>query len=158
SCARCHDHKFDPIPQRDYYALYGVFNSIRYSFPGAEIYPHPAEMVALVGGKEAENFYKQQKELSDIDDAIERLKGERNIAARNKKRKEEAASKAEAPAATSKEASPSNAKRDNQSSGAEEKSEARKNSEGLPADYDRDLVDNQKAQASKRMPDEVEAE
>ena len=25
SCARCHDHKFDPIPQKDYYSLYGVF-------------------------------------------------------------------------------------------------------------------------------------
>jgi hypothetical protein len=28
-CARCHDHKFDPIPSRDYYALYGVFASCR---------------------------------------------------------------------------------------------------------------------------------
>lgn len=27
SCARCHDHKFDPIPTADYYALYGVFAS-----------------------------------------------------------------------------------------------------------------------------------
>lgn len=27
SCARCHDHKFDPIPTTDYYALYGIFNS-----------------------------------------------------------------------------------------------------------------------------------
>jgi hypothetical protein len=26
-CARCHDHKFDPIPSRDYYSLYGVFAS-----------------------------------------------------------------------------------------------------------------------------------
>ena len=26
-CARCHDHKYDPIPTRDYYALYGVFSS-----------------------------------------------------------------------------------------------------------------------------------
>ncbi|MBA4019653.1 MAG: hypothetical protein C0483_21010 [Pirellula sp.] len=26
-CARCHDHKFDPIPQRDYYALAGIFSS-----------------------------------------------------------------------------------------------------------------------------------
>ena len=27
SCARCHDHKFDPIPIADYYSLYGVFRS-----------------------------------------------------------------------------------------------------------------------------------
>ncbi len=27
SCARCHDHKFDPVPTDDYYALYGVFAS-----------------------------------------------------------------------------------------------------------------------------------
>jgi mono/diheme cytochrome c family protein len=27
SCARCHDHKFDPIPSKDYYSLYGVFAS-----------------------------------------------------------------------------------------------------------------------------------
>jgi hypothetical protein len=27
SCARCHDHKFDPIPIADYYSLYGVFAS-----------------------------------------------------------------------------------------------------------------------------------
>lgn len=26
-CARCHDHKFDPIPTRDYYSLYGVLGS-----------------------------------------------------------------------------------------------------------------------------------
>ncbi len=28
-CARCHDHKYDPIPTRDYYSLYGVFASSR---------------------------------------------------------------------------------------------------------------------------------
>ena len=27
ACARCHDHKTDPIPTADYYALFGVFNS-----------------------------------------------------------------------------------------------------------------------------------
>ncbi len=25
TCARCHDHKFDPVPTKDYYSLYGVF-------------------------------------------------------------------------------------------------------------------------------------
>ncbi len=28
SCARCHDHKFEPVPTADYYSLYGVFASI----------------------------------------------------------------------------------------------------------------------------------
>jgi hypothetical protein len=28
SCARCHDHKFDPIPTADYYALAGIFRSV----------------------------------------------------------------------------------------------------------------------------------
>ncbi len=28
-CARCHDHKFDPVPQRDYYALAGILASTR---------------------------------------------------------------------------------------------------------------------------------
>jgi mono/diheme cytochrome c family protein len=29
ACARCHDHKYDPIPTQDYYSLYGVFASSR---------------------------------------------------------------------------------------------------------------------------------
>ncbi len=32
SCARCHDHKFDPIPTADYYALSGIFLSTRTYF------------------------------------------------------------------------------------------------------------------------------
>ncbi len=161
SCARCHDHKYDPIPQRDYYALYGIFNSIRYSFPGAEIYPHPAEMVALASGKEAENFYKQQKELSEIDDAIERMKTERGVAARNKKMKEAAAANADNKDTKPAEAKPAEAKRNNDSvSPQESKAETQKEktTDGLPADFDRDIKNNSTAQASKRMPEEVEAE
>lgn len=37
SCARCHNHKYDPIPTADYYSLYGVFdNSIQRRLPLAQ--------------------------------------------------------------------------------------------------------------------------
>ncbi len=35
-CARCHDHKFDPITREDYYALYGIFASTKYPWAGGE--------------------------------------------------------------------------------------------------------------------------
>ncbi|TWU49739.1 Planctomycete cytochrome C [Rubripirellula reticaptiva] len=35
ACARCHDHKFDPIPTSDYYSLFGVLNSSRQPDDGA---------------------------------------------------------------------------------------------------------------------------
>ena len=33
-CARCHDHKFDPIPTADYYGFYGIFRSTEYPWMG----------------------------------------------------------------------------------------------------------------------------
>jgi mono/diheme cytochrome c family protein len=53
-CARCHDHKFDPIPQRDYYRLQAVFAGIDRgdrpcSIPDARIKGRPStEMVYAV--------------------------------------------------------------------------------------------------------------
>ncbi len=37
SCARCHDHKFDPIPTADYYALHGIFNSVEETYDLPEL-------------------------------------------------------------------------------------------------------------------------
>jgi hypothetical protein len=35
-CARCHDHKFDPVTKEDYYALYGIFASTQFPWAGGE--------------------------------------------------------------------------------------------------------------------------
>jgi len=35
-CARCHDHKFDPVTTKDYYALYGIFDSTQFAWAGGE--------------------------------------------------------------------------------------------------------------------------
>lgn len=46
-CARCHDHKYDAITADDYYALYGIFASSQYSFPGGEEYKKPHNLVPM---------------------------------------------------------------------------------------------------------------
>ena len=47
-CARCHDHKYDPVTARDYYALYGIFSSTRFAFPGCEAKGQPRDLVPLL--------------------------------------------------------------------------------------------------------------
>jgi len=52
SCARCHDHKIDPIPTEDYYSLYGILNSSRPVTQSLEIEgPAPAAKRKLEGLK-----------------------------------------------------------------------------------------------------------
>ena len=52
-CARCHDHKFDPISMQDYYGLYGIFDSSRYAFPGSEQKQKVRSMVPLLPPSES---------------------------------------------------------------------------------------------------------
>jgi hypothetical protein len=59
-CARCHDHKFDPVLRDDYYALYGIFDSTRYSIPGSESNRKPADLVPLVAPEEARRLKVQR--------------------------------------------------------------------------------------------------
>jgi hypothetical protein len=71
SCARCHDHKFDPIPQADYYALYGIFESTKYAFPGTEIYRHPRHLSPLLPPDEvAPTLRSQLDRMEELDEAI----------------------------------------------------------------------------------------
>ena len=66
SCARCHDHKFDPIPQMDYYSLAGIFSSCKLSD------------VLLAPKAEVAKYQEGQGKIKKIDDATKAfLKDER---------------------------------------------------------------------------------
>ena len=55
-CARCHDHKFDPIPTEDYYALYGIFDSSVYPHAGAEHQPYREDFVYRIGKEKSDEI------------------------------------------------------------------------------------------------------
>jgi mono/diheme cytochrome c family protein len=74
SCARCHDHKFDPISTRDYYGLYGFFASTRYPFPGIELFQTQRDLVPLVPEKEIKAKWGPfQKETDRLTSELEKL-------------------------------------------------------------------------------------
>ena len=88
ACARCHDHKFDPIPTKDYYAVAGIFTSTdlkignsgtvggRGGIPAAKL-PDGADVPAGPTLSKAE-VTKLRDQLTDLqkqrDDAIEEAK------------------------------------------------------------------------------------
>lgn len=87
-CARCHDHKFDPVSTRDYYGLYGIFASTRYPFPGSENQRYPADLVPLVPRDEAEpalaahrkSLAAAKDRVSSRAEQLEKLRAERDDA------------------------------------------------------------------------------
>jgi hypothetical protein len=90
ACARCHDHKFDPIPSADYYALYGIFKSTNYPHAGTEIYPHTYGFAAL-NPQQAPELKRYETQLSGLDTRIEDMKANRiKFASDEEKRKAEA--------------------------------------------------------------------
>src|SRR5262249_22798429 len=61
ACARCHDHKFDPIPTKDYYSLYGVMaNTVE---PNS-VFFEPTLQTKLLKTSDLEDYMKQVKELA----------------------------------------------------------------------------------------------
>ncbi len=66
ACARCHDHKYDSIPTRDYYALYGVFQSCQEQLVccGQSNDPAFLEELAKRENKNRETLFKRREEQS----------------------------------------------------------------------------------------------
>lgn len=74
ACARCHDHKFDPVSMRDYYALAGIFRSTK-THVGTAVGPDNqigGELIHLPESTKLPTFYKAM-----TPEAVQKLKQEK---------------------------------------------------------------------------------
>jgi hypothetical protein len=92
-CARCHDHKFDPVSMEDYYALYGIFQSSRYPFPGseeAEGAAYQRDLVPLMPAAEAEAILGPwRRRLAAAEEETEQLRAQRSASSAGRRKRHE---------------------------------------------------------------------
>jgi hypothetical protein len=68
-CARCHDHKYDPVTKEDYYGLYGFFASTQFPYAGSEElqskgFPRSG-FIPLVSPEQAEPMVREYRAAVD---------------------------------------------------------------------------------------------
>ena len=76
TCARCHDHKFDPIPQKDYYSLRGIFDS--------SVEPKVEPVIGKIANSpQYFDYYRQRELLAKAEETLQanlpRLRKARDI-------------------------------------------------------------------------------
>ena len=81
-CARCHDHKFDPITREDYYALYGIFASTQFPWAGGEEFASKQfgrrDFVPLIPPSDAlPQFEAHAASMKQIEEQIKKLEAEK---------------------------------------------------------------------------------
>ena len=77
-CARCHDHKFDPIPTRDYYALAGIFANVQ-----AMEHSNVSKWIDLplpVDAKTEEVLAERETSINDLEKRIKAAQGKKGAA------------------------------------------------------------------------------
>jgi cytochrome c553 len=81
ACARCHDHKYDPIATIDYYALYGVFLSST----------EPKEGPLLGEPAQTKEYQEFQTKLGDLEKAVKEYetKFKKELNEKNRKNRDE---------------------------------------------------------------------
>ncbi len=78
-CARCHDHKFDPIPQKDYYQLFAFFNTVPEDGRGrgANAAPPMMDVPAL---PHFEEYAALQPQITELEKQLAALKKDEGFA------------------------------------------------------------------------------
>jgi hypothetical protein len=79
-CARCHDHKFDPVPTADYYALAGILGSTRtldgFKLGNAVVSGWMVRPLGSDGETQFTALKEHQQKLKAVADAIKKLKAD----------------------------------------------------------------------------------
>ncbi len=77
ACARCHDHKYDPIPTKDYYSLYGVFSSST----------EPKDLPLLGEPEQTPEFVTFQTKVQELEKSVNEFKdkNKKELDAKNRK-------------------------------------------------------------------------
>ena len=81
SCARCHDHKFDPFTTRDYYAMAGIFFSTQIATPRTDA---PLMRVPLLTSQGRERRKELQAKVAGIDGQLNALEEMRRTVLRTR--------------------------------------------------------------------------
>jgi hypothetical protein len=87
ACARCHDHKFDPILQKDYYAVAGIFRSTETCYGTIRLIQsnHPSSLLTLPKDADATQPLEPlsasrrgaiETQIQDLRDQISNLRGQ----------------------------------------------------------------------------------
>ncbi len=77
SCARCHDHKFDPVPTADYYALAGIFHStLTTSYDGPGVWSAINEVNLPELASSPEEQAQRKEKLNDLRSQRQTLQAE----------------------------------------------------------------------------------
>ena len=73
NCARCHDHKIDPIPQSDYYAMASFFENIRRFGVRSNESVAEASIKTLIGKSKPEEEESYKKKVVAVEAEIEKI-------------------------------------------------------------------------------------
>ncbi len=98
SCARCHDHKYDPITAKDYYGLYGILQSSKFTYTGCEPKQQPRDRVPLLSPAAlARRTAEQAKEIAALDAESKAIAEARRGGGEHSKTKQTVLAKGEIP-------------------------------------------------------------
>ena len=78
-CARCHDHKFDPVPTSDYYAMAGIFKSTRTLYNYTDNVARWVDTPLLLDGMAAEKLTNAEARVAELQPPLNLKKAELKV-------------------------------------------------------------------------------